>query len=65
MARGTEYHGAMKFLGSILVYLMIGLILGWGILEVMHGKFWLLGVGVVAYIVAFAVWGCLPAKKSH
>jgi hypothetical protein len=55
----------MKFLGSILVYLMIGLILGWGILEVMHGKFWLLGVGVVAYIVAFAVWGCLPAKKSH
>ena len=55
----------MKFSASILVYLLIGIVLGRGLLDVMHGKFWLLGAGVLVYIVAFAIWGCLPPKKSH
>jgi hypothetical protein len=54
----------MKFLGSIIVYLLFGISLGAGIVETMHGKFWLLAISVVAYLVAFSKIGCLP-KKSH
>ena len=44
---------------SIVVYLLIGALLGWGILLMMHGKPWLLIGVVVAYIVAVAKMGCL------
>ena len=51
----------MKFLLSIVVYLLIGALLSWGILLMMHGKPWLLIGGVVAYIVAVAKMGCLSS----
>jgi hypothetical protein len=54
----------MKFLMAIAAYLLIALILGWGILLLVAGKPWLLIAGVVAYVLAFAKLGCLP-KKSH
>lgn len=54
----------MKFLGAILAYVAIGLILGAGILLTVKGNPWLLIVGFLAYIVAFAKFGCLPGK-SH
>jgi len=54
----------MKFLLAILAYLVIGLILGWGILLAVKGNPWLLIVGFLAYVVAFAKLGCLP-RKSH
>ena len=49
----------MKLTLAILAYGLIGLILCGGILLVMAGKPWLLIVAVVAYIVAFARFGCL------
>ena len=55
----------MKFFAAILAYLMIGLVLGLGIYEVMHGHFWFLAVGLIVYVVAFAKIGCLPSSKSH
>lgn len=55
----------MKFFAAIVAYLVIGLVLGLGILEVMHGHFWFLAVGVLVYLVAFAKLGCLPSSKSH
>ena len=55
----------MKFLLAILAYLLIGLVLGWGILLAVHGKPWFLILGFLAYVVAFGKLGCLPAKKSH
>ncbi len=55
----------MKFLLAILAYLLIGLVLGWGILLAVHGNPWLLILGFLAYVVAFGKLGCLPAKKSH
>jgi membrane protein YdbS with pleckstrin-like domain len=55
---------AMKFALAILVYLIIAVILGAGILEVMAGKPWLLAAGAVAFIVAFGRIGCMP-KKPH
>jgi hypothetical protein len=58
------YDGGMKLLWAIVVYLVIGLILGWGILLAVKGSPWLLIVSFVAYVVAFAKIGCLP-KKSH
>ena len=54
----------MKFLLAIVAYLVIALILGWGILLTVKGDRWLLVVGSLAYVVAFAKIGCLP-KKSH
>jgi hypothetical protein len=49
----------MKFLMSIVVYLLIAALLCWGILLMMHGKPWLLIGSLVAYIVAVAKMGCL------
>lgn len=54
----------MKFLLAILAYLVMSLILGWGILLAVKGDPWLLIVGFLAYAVAFAKIGCLP-KKTH
>ena len=54
----------MRFLLAIIAYLVIALVLGWGILLAVKGKPWLLIVGFLAYAVAFAKLGCLP-KKSH
>jgi general stress protein CsbA len=55
----------MKFYGSIIAYIIMGVILGAGIYLSVKGSYWLLGVGVVAYLVAFAKLGCLPPDKSH
>lgn len=54
----------MKLLLTILAYLLISLILGWGILLAVKGNPWLLIVSFLAYAVAFAKLGCLPGK-SH
>ena len=54
----------MKFLLAIVAYLVIGLVLGWGILLTVKGDPWLLIVGFLAYAAAFAKLGCLPTN-SH
>ena len=53
----------MNFLASMVVYLLIGLALGWGILLAMKGSLWFFVAGLVVYILAFAKIGCLP--KAH
>ena len=58
------YFVRMKFLMAILAYLAIGVVLGLGILLTVRGNPWLLIVGFLAYVVAFAKIGCLP-HKSH
>ena len=55
----------MKFFGAIVAYLLIGVVLGWGILLAVKGNWWLLLVSCLAYVVAFAKIGCLPPKGSH
>jgi hypothetical protein len=54
----------MKFALAILAYLIIGLVLGWGILSAVKGNVWVLVIALLAYIIAFGRIGCLP-KKSH
>jgi hypothetical protein len=54
----------MKFLLAVLVYLVIGLVLGWGLLLAVKGDPWVLLLSFAAYVVLFAKIGCLP-KKSH
>jgi hypothetical protein len=49
----------MKLALAALVYLVIALILGVGILLTIAGKPWLLIVAFLAYVVAFAKIGCL------
>ena len=53
----------MKFLLAVIAYLIISFVLGWGLLLSFKGNPWLLIVGFLAYVVAFAKLGCLP--KSH
>ena len=48
----------MKFLSATLAYLVIGLILGWGILLATQGHLWLLVSGGLAYVLLFAFHGC-------
>ena len=50
---------------AILVYLLIGFILGWGILLTVNGRPALLIVSFVVYVIAFARLGCLPGKTEH
>lgn len=49
----------MKFIAGIAVYLLMGLVLAWGILLMMAGKPLLLIAAVLAYIIAFARIGCM------
>jgi hypothetical protein len=48
----------MKLIFTILAYLLIAVIIGWGILLLLAGKPWLLIVGALAYLVAVARIGC-------
>lgn len=59
---GTGLHCSVRFLLAVLVYLLMGLALGWGILHTMHGNPWYLLVALLIYGVAFARLGCLPGK---
>jgi hypothetical protein len=54
----------MNFFWAVVVYLLIGVVLGWGILLTVKGNPWLLIVAFIAYAIAFGRIGCLP-KKSH
>jgi hypothetical protein len=48
----------MKLALAVLVYLLIGLVLSWGILLLLAGKPWLFIAAFLAYIVAFGKIGC-------
>ena len=52
----------MRFFSAILVYVIIGFVLAWGIGLALKGNFWLLGAGLAAYVISFAKIGCLPSK---
>lgn len=54
----------MKFVFGIVVYILIGLVLGIGIIQAVKGSPWLLIAGFLAYVIAFGKIGCMP-KKSH
>jgi len=53
----------MKLFLSVLMYLIIGVILGWGMLLAAKGGWWFLVAGLAAYVIVFVKIGCLP--KSH
>ena len=48
----------MKLAMAVLVYVVMGLVLSWGVLLLLAGKPWLLIIALVAYIVAFGKIGC-------
>lgn len=55
----------MKFYAVILAFLFIAFVLGWGILQAVHGHYGLLVAGTLAYVLAFSKLGCLPPSSSH
>ena len=63
LGQTINYISAMKFFWAIVVYLLIGIVLSWGILLALKGNFWVVGVAFFAYVVAFSKIGCLP--KAH
>ena len=52
------YSSSMKLALAVLVYLLIGLVLSWGILLLLAGKPWLFIIAFLAYVVAFGKIGC-------
>jgi hypothetical protein len=57
-----DYFLGVKFFLAALVYLLMALVLGWGILLTVKGQPWLLLVSFLLYAVAFAKLGCLTGK---
>ncbi len=55
----------MKLILGIVAYLLIGLLLGWGILLTVRGQPWLLLAGFAAYVIAVGRLGCLPKKPTR
>jgi len=55
----TAKTNEMKFSLSILVYLLIGFFLSWGIILMIHGSPWLFIASLLIYILAFAKIGCM------
>ena len=50
----------MKLIGAILIYAVMALILGLGMILAIKGNLWLLLLGFLAYLVTFGRIGCLP-----
>lgn len=48
----------MKFYTAVLAWLLIGGILAGGIVMATKGSLWLLGLGMLAFVGAFAKYGC-------
>lgn len=49
----------MKFLLALLVWLIMGVVIGAGILMAVKGSVWLLLVSLLAFVVLVARIGCL------
>ncbi len=54
----------MKLIWTIIAYLLIAAVLGWGILSLMRGDPWILLAGFLIYAITFARVGCLPKKAQ-
>ncbi len=54
----------MKFVLALLVYLLMGAVLAWGIFLTYKGNPWVLVVAFLTYALLFAKIGCLP-KGEH
>jgi hypothetical protein len=50
---------AMKLLGAFVVWIVMGTILARGLLAAIHGSFWLLGLGLLGFVILVAKIGCL------
>jgi hypothetical protein len=49
----------MKFALAILTFLLFTFFIGWGIVELMHGRPWLLIAAMGVFIGTFIKYGCL------
>lgn len=55
----------MKFFLSMVVFALMALVLGLGILLTLKGNPWVLIAGVAGYAILLGTLGCLPPKTSH
>jgi hypothetical protein len=61
-ARKLGYCSPVKFFIAVAAYLVMGVILCAGILQAVHGSYWLLGFSVLGYLVLLGLVGCLPPQ---
>jgi len=55
----------MKVFQVLVAYLVIALLLGWGIYHTAKGSFGPLAISVIAFAIAFGKLGCLPPPEHH
>lgn len=48
----------MKFVAAILVQLLLGLFLMWGMIQAVQGSYWILGASCLVYLAIFTRAGC-------
>jgi hypothetical protein len=60
----VRVFSCMKFIQAMLAYLAIALVLVLGIMKAVSGSLWLLIAGLLAYVLAFAIFGCLAKDHS-
>ena len=48
----------MKFVLAIIVQLLLGLFLMWGMIQAVQGSFWILAASCLVYLVIFTRTGC-------
>ncbi len=61
LARATGFARitAMKFFAAILVFVLFAFFISWGIIELLHGRPWLLLAAVGVFLGTFIKFGCL------
>lgn len=57
--RQNQYNHAMKFALAIFVYLLMAALIGAGVLLLVAGKPLFFIIALIAFVLAFAKFGCL------
>jgi hypothetical protein len=48
----------MKFVLAVAIQIFLGLILMWGMIQAVHGSYWVLSTGALVYFVLLVRHGC-------
>ena len=48
----------MKFVAAVVIQVLLGLFLMWGMIQAVQGSYWLLAAGSMVYLALFTRMGC-------
>ena len=61
----VELTWRVKLFSAIATYLALALMLCAGILQAVHGSYWLLIIGTLGYLALLVGIGCLPGSSAE